>query len=180
MTNIYLLASTDTGAAGDLFDMLGIDVATLIFQIIAFLILVVVLGKWVYPIFVGIIDKREADIAASAKAADDAKKAADAAGSEVADMLAEARVEAADIVAAAKTESTVMIDTAEKKAKKKAESIVSAARDDISNEIAGARKELYNEMIDLVTHATEKVVGSEVTRKVDASLISNAVKESTR
>jgi F-type H+-transporting ATPase subunit b len=178
MNNVYLLATASD--SNGLLGMLGIDMPTLIFQVIAFLILVFVLGKWVFPIFVAIIDKREADIAASAKAADEAKKAADNATSEVADLLAEARREAGEIVATAKTEASSMVAAAESKAKTKADAIVAAARDDIDKEVASARQQLHNDMVDLVEIATEKVVGSHVNKDIDAKLIASAVKESDR
>lgn len=174
---LHLFASAPTGESADLLGMLGIDVKTLIFQIIAFLILVVVLGKWVYPVFVSIIDKREADIAASSKAAEEAKKAADHAEGEVAALLAEAKREAADIVTTAKTEATAMVDAAEKKAKKRSEALVAAARDDIENDMKAARDQLHNEMVDLVTAATEKVVGRAVSAGVDESMIAGSIKE---
>lgn len=177
LTTLQLLAATDAAHSDGLLGMLGIDGWTLLFQVIAFLILVFVLGKWVYPIFIGIIDKREADIAASAKAADEAKKAADQTGKEVAELLAEARREAGEIVATAKTEATAMVTAAETKAKKKSEALVAAAKDDIAKEIASARIVLHNEMVDLVTLATEKVTGSAISKDVDATLIKQAAKE---
>lgn len=175
MNIVHVIAATDSEASNDLLGMLGIDVPTLIFQVVAFLILVLVLGKWVYPIFVGIIDKREADIAASSQAAEEAKKVADEASREVAELLRQARVEASEIVATAKKEATVMIDTAESKAKAKAASLVATARDDIDKERAATRTALHNEMIDLVALATEKVVGSTVTKDIDTTLIKEAV-----
>lgn len=178
MNNVYILATAQADTSDDLLSVLGVDVPTLIFQVIAFLILVFVLGKWVYPVFVGIIDKREADIAASAKAANEAQKAADSASKEVAELLADARREAGEIVTTAKTEANAVVAAAESKAKAKAESIVEAARGDIEKEVADARKVLHNDMIDLVTMATEKVVGSAVAKKdVDASLIKRAIQE---
>ncbi len=176
MTNVYLLATAATEGSDDLLSKLGIDGWTLLFQTIAFLILVFVLGKWVYPVFVGIIDKREADIAASAKAADEAKKAADSASEEVASLLAEARQQASEIVATAKTEANAAVAAAEDKAKAKSAAIIAAARDDIDKEIADVRKTLHNDVIDLVTAATEVVVGDVVAKKdIDTALIKKAV-----
>lgn len=173
---LQIIAAAQSEESADLLGMLGIDVQTLIFQMIAFLILVFVLGKWVYPVFVGIIDKREADIAASAKAADEAKKVADTANTEIAEMLQEARREAGEIVATAKTEAGAMVAAAESKAKAKSESIVAAAREDIEKEISDVRKSLHNEMVDLVTLATEKVVGQAAAKDVvDQKLIKQAV-----
>ena len=178
MTNVYLLATAAPDASGDLLGMLGIDLPTLIFQIIAFLILVFVLGKWVYPIFVGIIDKREAEIAASSKAANEAKQAADNASAEVAELLSTARREASEIVAAAKTEATAAVTAAEAKAKAKSEAIVAAAKSDIEKEVTSARRSLHNDMIDLVTTATQNVVGTAIaTKNIDQALITRAIKK---
>ncbi len=181
MHTLYLLATASSEGSDDLLSKLGIDGWTLLFQIIAFLILVFALSKWVYPIFIGIIDKREADIAASAKAATDARKAADDASAEVAELLSEARREASEIVATAKVEANAAITAAEAKAKAKSESIVAAARDDIEKEVTDARKTLHNDVIDLVTAATEKVVGVAVAKKdIDQKLIAQAVKEGAK
>lgn len=179
MNSIYLqmLATTPADTSGGLLDMLGIDVWTLVFQIIAFLVLVFVLGKWVYPVFVGIIDKHEESLEASAKAADEAKKAADTAGAEVARLMKEARREAADIIATAKTEASAMIDTAEQKSKKKAETLLATAKDDIEKEMILARKQLHSEMVDLVALATEKVVTASLSDTVDRNLIKASLKE---
>lgn len=170
--------ATAEAANGDIFSTLGIDWRLLVLQIVAFLILVWLLGKFVYPWLMKSVDERQEKIEASIQAADEAKKAADNAGAEVAELLADARKEAAEIVATAKTEANVMVATAESKAKTKADSIVAAARDDIDKEVAAARKTLHNDMIDFVTVATEKVVGSAVAKKdVDESLIKRAIQE---
>lgn len=179
-TVLHILAATPTEESGSLLDLLGIDTTTLVFQMVAFLILVLVLGKWVYPVFVGIIDKREADIEASARAADEAKQAANNAEAEVAALLQDARQEAATIVSTAKTEASALVDAAESKAKKKSEALVAAARGDIDNEIKAARDQIHNEMVDLVTLATEKVVGGALSDKIDDKMVSSALKEAAK
>lgn len=179
-TFMHILAATPTESSGSLLDLLGIDTTTLLFQIIAFLILVLVLGKWVYPVFVEIIDKREADIEASAKAADEAKDAASHAEAEIAVLLQDAKREASNIVSTAKTEATSMIDTAETKAKKKSEALVAAARHDIDNELKAARDQLHNEMVELVAVATEKVVAGALSDKIDNAMIAKALQETSR
>ena len=54
---------------GGLFGALGIDWRLLILQIVAFLIMVWVLGKFVYPWLMKSVDERQANIEAAAKAA---------------------------------------------------------------------------------------------------------------
>ncbi|MGI9340419.1 MAG: F0F1 ATP synthase subunit B [Psychrobacter sp.] len=177
MDILYILAVTETEASGDLLGMLGIDIPTLIFQLVAFLILVLVLSKWVYPIFIGIIDKREADIAASVKAADQAKKKAEDAESEVAQILATARSEASEIVVSAKEEANLLVETAEQKAKSKAETIVEAAKADVEKDIAKARESLKTETVQLVAKATELVITEKLTGAKDEALIKKSLEK---
>lgn len=171
------VATAETAEKANLFSSLGIDWKLLVLQTIAFLILLVVLRKWVYPPLVAMLDKRDADLKASADAAQEAKQAADRAESEVASLLQEAKHEAADIVATAKAEATAMVDAAEEKSKKKSEALLAAAQTDIENEVKAARDQLRNEMIDLVSLATEKVVGKTVSAKVDSDMIAQSIKE---
>lgn len=177
MTFLTHFAETAT-TNSNFFEALGIDWRLLILQIVAFLILVALLGKFVYPWLMKQVDERQANIEAAAIAAVEAKKDAEASHEKTASLLAEARKEAADIVNTAKLESAEMLSHSEKKAKKTAEQIVADAHVQIDADIARVKKELYNETLDLVSLATKKVVGSELNNTIDNKRIAAAVKES--
>jgi ATP synthase F0 subunit b len=171
-------ASTEAAGKADVFATLGIDWTMLVFQVIAFGILVLVLGKWVYPIFIRTIDKRQEMIEESTRAAIDAEKNAAKSRQEIDALLHEARSEAREIVATAKEEATIMVSDAEAKSKKQADHIVANAHESLAKEILAAKKELHNETIELVALATGKVVGSVMNAGVDKKIIENALKES--
>ena len=63
-TILTQFASAEAHAAekADLFSSLGIDWKLLILQTVAFLILLVILRKWVYPPLAAMLDKREKDM----------------------------------------------------------------------------------------------------------------------
>ncbi len=64
----------ETGAAsGGVLVALGIDWKMLILQVIAFVVLVWLLGRFVYPIFIKTVDARQAEIEAGSKAAAEAE-----------------------------------------------------------------------------------------------------------
>jgi F-type H+-transporting ATPase subunit b len=170
------VAAAET-ANPDVLTSLGIDWQLLVLQIVAFLILVVILGKFVYPVFVRIIDERQEQIEAGTKAAHDAEKKAARAEKEVEKLLKEARTQAKDIVQTAKEEAVAAIEAAEGKAKQKAEAIVASAKEQIEKDVIAAQKTLHNETLDLVALATEKVVGGSLSDKVDSKVIAAAVKE---
>ncbi|USN96186.1 MAG: F0F1 ATP synthase subunit B [Candidatus Nomurabacteria bacterium] len=165
--------------SGDIFTSLGINGQMLLFQMVAFLILVFVLNKWVFPVLMKTVDDRQEAINAGAKAAAAAEEKAAEAQKEVAKLLKEAREEAKDIVITAKDEATAMIADSEDKAKKRAEKIVTDAHDQLEKDVIAARKVLHNDTIELVALATEKVVGKAVNADVDKKIIAEAVKENS-
>jgi F-type H+-transporting ATPase subunit b len=157
-------------------DALGIDWKMLILQIIAFMLLVWLLGKFVYPWLMKSVDERQAKIESAMKAA--AKSQADAEKSEerIEQLLKDARSEASEILDTAKLEATNNQTASEEKAKKRAEQIVLTAQEDIQKEVEKAKIMLHNETLELVALATEKVIGKKMTGKIDESIISDAVK----
>lgn len=177
--NFYSQFAATAEPSGDLFSALGIDWRLLILQIVAFIILVWLLGKFVYPYLMKSVDKRQADIEAAARAAKEAQAAASETQEETARLMAEARKEAADIVATAKLEATEMTSTTEAKARSTAEKIVADAHSQIEKDVQAAKKELHNETLDLVAFATGKVVGKTHGKKSDEALIKEALSEAS-
>ena len=92
-------------------------------------------------------------------------------------LLKKARSDAADIVSTAKEEAAGLIAKSEERSKNQADRIVAQAHETIEKDIIAAKKALHNETIDLVTLATEKVVGKAVSDTVDKQLISDSLKE---
>lgn len=175
MTFINQFAAEATSTNKDLFTALGIDWRLLILQIIAFLLLVFLLGKFVYPWLMKSVDERQAGIEAATKATAEAQKAAEANKEAVAALLAEARKEANEIISTAKLESANAISASEKKASQVAERIVADAHDQLTKDVANARKVLYNDTLELVGLATEKVIAKKLDKKADSDLIASAV-----
>ncbi len=174
---LTLVAAAQPAESKDIFSSLGIDWTLLIFQIIAFLLLVVLLGKFVYPYLIKSLDDRQEKIEAGVKAAQEAEQKAASAQEETAALLKEARKEASGIIATAKSEAAASIAAAEDKAKARAERITEQAKEQIDQDIAAARKTLRQDTIELVAMATEKVVRATNTEKTDTKVIEKALKE---
>lgn len=166
-------------ASSGLFEAIGIDWKTLILQIIAFLILVWLLGKYVYPWLLKSVDARQEYIAASAKAAADAQAAAEKTKTKIEDLLNEARVEAADIVATAKLESATALASSEEKALKRTRQIIADAQVEIQKEVVAVKRSLHNETLELVALATEKVINKTISSQIDESLIKDSIGEAS-
>lgn len=180
MQDILVIASTAAHGAEEqagLFQALGIDLKLLITQAIAFLILVLILGKFVYPVLIKAVDSRRDQIEAGIKEAKEAQVALEKAEAKVGDMLAEARKEADGILARTHQETNALVAEAETKAKERADQIVKDARTQLQTDVAKARQALKSETIKLVADATEKIVGDKLDQSKDAALITKALQD---
>jgi len=164
-------------ASGSLFSALGIDLQLLIFQIVAFLILVFLLGKFVYPWLMKQVDERQTAIEAAAKAAIEAQAMASESQEQISELLTEARTQAAEIVDTAKLEASQMVSASEERARSTAEKITADAQANIDKSIETAKRELHNETLELIALATEKVIHTKLDKKADAALIASALKD---
>jgi len=178
--NFINLFASAPEAQGGIVEALGIDWRLLIIQIVAFLVLVAVLGKFVYPWLMKQVDERQENIEAAAKAATKAQAAAADSQQETAKLLAEARKEASGIIATAKLEASELRADMEAKAKATAERIVSDAQVQLQKDIEVAKRDLHNETLELIALATEKVTAGALSGATDQEVIAAALKEATR
>lgn len=179
LEHLYIIAATETGAEGQagLFEALGIDAQLIIVQVISFLILFLLLRKFVYPALIKAIDDRKASIEESARAAEEAKSAAETAEANTEKEFAKAKAEAADIVALAQKEASAIMEDAEKRAEKRADHMIASAEARLEQDVNEAREKLKAEMVGLVARATEIVLSEKVDSKTDTALIKKALEE---
>lgn len=177
MDVLLSFAATETAEASSkgLLEALGLDLRLFILQLIAFLILVFLLGKFVYPHLIKAIDNRRDTIEEGLKNAQKATEDLAAVEQKVADIIKAARAEAADIVALSQKEAAHVVETAEAKAVQRAEYIVSEAQTQISKELRAAEESLKKETAQLVAQATEKIIGAKLDAKKDAALLNEAL-----
>ena len=178
-TNYFAQAAHGEGS-NDLFSALGIDWQMLVFQIIAFVILVLLLGKFVFPIMIKAVDDRQSKIDESTKAAAEAEKKAESAEAAIEATLKEARKEASDIVATAKLEATQMTEQADKKAKERTDRIVAEAQEDIEKQVIAARKTLEKDTLGFVRQAAQLAVSGVADSKLDEAIVKKAVQEAKK
>jgi F-type H+-transporting ATPase subunit b len=176
--HVLFAATTEAASSSPgLFQALGINVQLFVEQGIAFLLLVLVLKKFVYPALTKAIDDRRAAIEAGLKEAKESQEALEQAESKVAAMLADARKEADDILARTHQEATAVVAEAEGKAKTRAEQIVADARQQLAVDVTKAREVLKKDTIELVALATERVINEKLDPRKDAALVERALKE---
>lgn len=181
MEAILFFATTEAEAgSGGLLGALGIDVRLLVIQGVAFLVLLWALSKFVYPAISGMLEKREAAIREGVEAAEKAEKNAAHANDKADKLLSDARKQASEVIATAKDEAASIVASANESAAEQTERMIERANADIAKEVETARKALRDETIDLVSLATEKVIGGVMTDKIDKKVISSALKDADK
>jgi F-type H+-transporting ATPase subunit b len=176
MDILLTFAATESGSAGGL-GALGINLQSFLFQLITFVIVLVILRKFVYGRLVDTLEARRKAVMDSLAQADESAKQLEAAEKKVAALIKEARGEAENIVAVAHKEATKMVEEAEEKATKRAEHIVENAEARLAQDVNEARAKLHKETAMLVAAATEKVLRQKLDDKSDKQLIETAIKE---
>lgn len=176
MHPIWLMAA-ESGGIGDLFVALGLDLRSLLLNAAAFLVIVWLLGKYVYPVLVKALDAKRGELEAAARSQQDASAALAKAEQSAAKIMAEARESARELAGTAKQEAADMVKAAEARAAAQAERITTEAREQLARDVEAARRELKTETARLVVAATERVVGEKLDSERDAALIQRSLGE---
>ena len=150
---------------------------TLIAEVIAFILMVLILAKWVYPFVMRVATEREGKIEAGLKAADEAQKQLAAVQEQVTKTLEEAREQARAVVSRAHKDAVVEAEDVHAKARADAEALLQRAQSEISSERDRAIKELRGEVSTLVIDAASRVIGESLDAKAHQRLIDEALGE---
>jgi F-type H+-transporting ATPase subunit b len=182
MMHLFFAAEAAAGEAHStgLLQALGIDGKLLIQQAVAFLILVAILRKFVYPVLIKSIDDRRNAIEAGLEEAKKAQQLLEDTEKKVAGMLRDARGDADEMLKRAQTEAAGIVGDAEGKAKQRAEQIVKDAHNQLEADVAKARQALKRDTIQLVALATERIIHEKVDARKDTELIDRALEDSTK
>ena len=149
--------------------------ATLIAQILNFLVLVFVLAKFVYKPVLGIMEERKNKIASDLETAEQAKKDAEAVKAEYAAKLADARQEAQAIIENARKTAQAAHDKIMADTKVEQEQYVAAQKEIIATEKKKAMDEVRAQVISLSMIAAGKIVEQKLNSEEDKKMASKIV-----
>lgn len=143
------------------------DIGLVFWNTVAFLGLLVVLGKFAWKPMLKAISDREKGIEDSLAKADKMKADLSAMQNENEALLAKAREERATLIKEAKEASEKMIAEAKDKAKSEYERIVADAQVAINQQKNAALTEVKKQVGSLVVEVAEKVLRRELTNKAE-------------
>lgn len=158
---------------------LGINLPTLLAQVVNVAILLVVLYFVAYKPVMRMLDERSNRVRESMEQADAAKEEAARSQEEMKKQLEEASQEAQQRIAQAVKAGEGIKEKAQESARQEAEALVNRARSEIQKERDEAIGELRKEVADLTIMAAEKVIERSLDRKAHRDLIDKMVAESS-
>jgi F-type H+-transporting ATPase subunit b len=151
--------------------------ATLLGQIITFLLLVWFTMKYVWPPITKAMHDRESKIAAGLEAADRSKRELEHAELEVQEILRKARAEASQIVDQAHKRSLQMLDEAKDNARQEGKRILEHAQDEFAREVSQTKEGLRKQLAGLAVAGAEKIIQRNLDASTHADLLDKFVAE---
>jgi len=145
--------------------------ATLIVQMLVFMIFVWVVMKFIWPIILGAMNEREKKIAAGLAAAEQGQKDLSEANSRAEAVIKEARARALTIESQAQTRANQIIEDARKAAGLEGEKALAAAKSQIELESNRARDQLRGQVVSLAVAGAKRVLEREVDAKTHGELL---------
>ncbi|HEY51315.1 MAG TPA: F0F1 ATP synthase subunit B [Dehalococcoidia bacterium] len=157
---------------------LGINVSTLLAQIVNVVILLAVLYFVAYKPVMRMLDERSKRVRDSMAQADAIKEQVARTEEEVKQQLAAASKEGQKHIEQSVKAGEEIKEKARQSARQEAEALVARARGEIQRERDEAINELRKEVADLTISAAEKVIDRSLDKKAHRELIDKVIKES--
>lgn len=157
-------------------DALGLNLKEIIFVIVNFLVLVFVLGKFIYKPFLGALENRKKVIQEKFDHADAVNKRADARMAKYTRQIANAEEEGREIIRDARQKAEVQAQAIIDEAKAQAADLIAKAEKTIEMEQAKAVDGLHKEIADLALMAAEQIVGDRIEEVGQETIVDQVIR----
>ncbi|MCC5452322.1 F0F1 ATP synthase subunit B [Rheinheimera sp. UJ51] len=151
--------------------------ATLIGELIAFVVFVLFCMKFVWPPLSNAIEARQKKIADGLTASDRAEKDLALAQDKAKDQLKDAKAQAAEIIDQAKKREAKMLDEAVAKASAERDNILAQAKTEIEAERNRLREDLRKQVAALAVAGAEKILQRSIDEAAHADILEKLVQE---
>ena len=153
------------------------DMVETVPMLIAFIVLVIVLWKFGWPMFEGMLEKREKTIAEALQKSEEARIESERVLAEYQSQLADAKAQAAQIIAEAKQTGEAVEANIKQKAEEEAATMIEKARAAIEAEKKAAMSDLQSSVADLSVDVASRLVGSDLSDADHRAIIERYISE---
>lgn len=151
--------------------------ATFLVELFAFLLMLAILARWVYPPVIRAAEARQKQVSDQLAAADKARKDAEQHRTQAQGEVQQARQEAQRIIETANRSGERVRQDAQERAQEEGRRIVEQAKKEIDVERQRAIQAIRQETADLVVSATQRVLGESLDGERQRKLIEQAIEE---
>lgn len=169
------IAETTEPASG--IGAFNINLKSFLFQLLTFVIVLLILRKWVFPRLVATIDGRRRTLEEGLAKAKEAEESLAKAEARAEELLQSARRQADQALAEAAAQAKEVIAKAEEAADEQAKRLLDEAEVRLGQEKLKLHEELKHELASIVALATERVLREKIDRRRDHRLIEESLKE---
>ena len=156
---------------------LGVSGQAFLIQLITFVFVFLLLKKFAFNPISRMLEKRRQTIDDGVRLGQKLEREREKMDQESAKITREARHEADRIIANAHKESREVLREAEEKANRKVEAMLADAEARIHEDTQAAKRKLEKDIVNLVSEATEAIVGEKVDPKKDAEIIEKVIRK---
>jgi F-type H+-transporting ATPase subunit b len=146
-------------------------------ELVAFLIMLGILARYVYPRIISAAEARQRAVAAELEAAETARQDAQHELEEARTRLEDARAQAQDVIAGANKSADQLRAEQRQRAEEEGNRLIERARQEIEAERQKALDSVRGEVASLVVEATQRVVGETLDASKHRRLIDEAIEE---
>ena len=153
------------------------DMVETVPMLIAFIVLIIVLAKFGWPMFEGMLDKRERTIMEALQKSEEARIESERVLAEYQAQLADAKSQAAQIIADAKQTGEAVEANIKQRAEQEAATMIEKARAAIEAEKKTAMADLQNSVADLSVDVASRLVGTDLSDDEHRKIIERYIQE---
>ncbi len=157
--------------------MLNLDISQIIIQIIAFLVMLWVMKRYGWQPLLDILEARRKKIQAELDSIAAQKEQMDQLSIQYQEKIKEIDAEVRKKMQEAVLQSQKMSSQIQKEAQLHAQEILQRAKSEMESEIAKAKNQLKNDIVNLVIHATEKILKEKLDDSGQRELITKFIGE---
>jgi F-type H+-transporting ATPase subunit b len=151
--------------------------ATLLGQLITFLLLVGFTMKYVWPPITKAMHDREKKIAAGLEASERSKRELELAEHKATTIVREAKQEASQIIDQAHKRSVQLVDEAKENARQEGKRILEHSQEEFAREVSQTKEMLRKQLAGLAIAGAEKIISRNLDATTNAALLDEFVAE---
>ena len=153
--------------------------ATLIVQMVVFVIFVVATMRYIWRPLAKVLEDRQHKIADGLAAAEEGQTKLELAELKSKEMLDDAKVQAAHIIEQANQRAAHIVEESKGKAREEGEHLLELTKDEIAQEYNAAKEQLMKQVSDIAVAGAEKILQKEVDKASNDRLVDELVNEIT-